>query len=251
MGIELVVSVLGIVVATAISVWTYRKINPKRQLRYRVEVTPLLTAGTTAAGRLTIALDGRPVSDPRIVMLSLWSTGRADIASSAFDAGTPLTFELGARLVEKIPADQPSMPTLEVIAGDKVVLRPALLHRKFQSTIRVIVDGEPMIGVNHVLPDIEVIRDGASETAHAIVTSRRRLRVTPLLLWTGALVLGLFVLVVGLIIYSFDQDAYLPWGVVGIFAMMISLAAIVVIGIYRFIRWLARNVEARSGLRGP
>lgn len=54
MGIELLVGVVGIVIATVISVWTYRKMNPKRQLRYRVEASPLLAAGAGAGERLTI-----------------------------------------------------------------------------------------------------------------------------------------------------------------------------------------------------
>jgi uncharacterized membrane protein YidH (DUF202 family) len=249
MGIELVVSVVGIVIATVISVWTYRRLNPKRQLRYRVEVTPLLTAGAAAGGRLTIALEEHPVTDPQIVTLSLWSSGRADIASSAFDAGTPLIFELGAPIVEEMPGASASGPQLEVAPPDKIVLRPALIHRKFQSTVRVIVDGTPTVRVNRVLPDIDVFRDGDSETTRAIDISRKRFKLTPLLVWTGLLALGVAILIVSFVIYAFDKQAYLPWGVVGMLAIMIALVAIVIVGIYRFFRWIGRNVEARSGLR--
>ncbi|CAH0165171.1 hypothetical protein [Microbacterium sp. Bi128] len=249
MGIELLVSVVGIVIATVISVWTYRKMNPKRQLRYRVEASPLLAAGAGAGDRLTIALEGRPVTAPQIVTLSLWSSGTADIASSAFDAGTPLTFDLGTPIVEEIPTVTDSGARLEVVYPDEIVLRPALIHRKFQSTIRVIVDGTPNARVNRVLPDIDVLRDGFSETTRAIQTSRKRLKVTPLLIWTGVLILGTAGLVMSLVVYAFDPRVSAPVGGISMLIMMIALVGIIVVGIYRFFRWVGRNVEARSGLR--
>lgn len=249
MGIELLVSVLGIVIATVISVWTYRKMNPKRQLRYRVEASPLLAAGAGAGDRLTIALEGRPVTAPQIVTLSLWSSGRADIASSAFDAGMPLTFDLGTPIVEEIPTVTDSGARLEVAYPNKIELRPALIHRKFQSTVRVIVDGTPNIHVNRVLPDIDVLRDGFSETTRAIETSRKRIKVTPLLVWTGLLLAGAAGLVVSLVMSGFDKQAYLPVGGISMLIMMIALVGIIVVGIYRFFRWVGRNIEARSGLR--
>lgn len=249
MGIELLVSVVGIVVATVISVWTYRKMNPKRQLRYRVEASPLLAAGAGTGDRLTIALEGRPVTAPQIVTLSLWSSGRADIASSAFDAGTPLTFDLGTPIVEEIPTGTDSGARLEVVYPDKIVLRPALIHRTFQSTIRVIVDGTPTVQVNRVLPDIDVMPDGASETARAIDTSRKNFKITPLLVWTGVLILGTAGLIVSLVIYAFDPRVSAPVGGISMLIMMIALVGIIVVGIYRFFRWVGRNVEARSGLR--
>lgn len=249
MGVESVVSVLGIIVATVVSVWTYRRMNPKRQLRYRVEVTPLLIPDATAGGRLTIALDGTPVTSPQIVTLSLWSSGRADISSHAFDGGDPLTFDLGAPIIEELPGNHAAPARLEAELPDKLILRPSLLHRRFASTIRVIVDGTPEVRTNHVLADIDVVRDGVNETARAIDTSRRRLRATPLVVSTGALALGLVILIIGLVVYSFDAQAYLPWGTVGVLLMMAALVAIVVIAVYRLIRWAGRNIEARSGLR--
>lgn len=249
MGIELLVSVVGIIIATVVSVWTYRKMNPKRQLRYRVEASPLLAAGAGAGDRLTIALEGRPVTAPQMVTLSLWSSGRADIGSNAFDAGTPLTFDLGAPIVEEMPTVGVAGAHLEVVLPNQVVLRPALIHRKFQSTIRVIVDGTPDVHVNRVLPDIDVLRDGVSETARAIDTSRKRLKITPLLVWTGVLILGTAGLIVSLVIYAFDPGVSAPAGGISMLIMMSALVAIIVIGIYRFFKWVARNIEARSGLR--
>ena len=123
MGIEIIVSVVGIVIATAVSVWTYRRTHPKRQLRYRVEITPLVASGAERS-RLTITLDGQIVTDPQLVTLSLWSTGRADISSTAFDAGTPLTFDLGAPVIEEAPSEAAAIPRLEVGPSGSILLRP-------------------------------------------------------------------------------------------------------------------------------
>ncbi|WZH35543.1 MAG: hypothetical protein PIR02_12240 [Microbacterium enclense] len=249
MGIEVLVSIIGIIVTTAVSVWTYRKMNPKRQLRYRLEASPLLADGAGATDRLTIALEGHPVIAPQIVTLSLWSSGRADIGTNAFDAGTPLIFDLGVPIAEQIPVPPTSDAQLEVLLPDKIVLRPALIHRKFHSTARVIVDGAPTVHVNRVLPDIDVIRDGVSETGRAIEASRKRFKVTPLLVWTGVLALGTVGLIVGIAMYWIVQQLSAPVGGISMLIMMVALVAIIIIGIYRFFRWIGRNVEARSGLR--
>ncbi|MGO2747364.1 hypothetical protein [Microbacterium sp.] len=249
MGLEALIGLVGIIVASVISVWTYRKMNPKRQLRYRADVTPLLTAHGGAHGRLTVALDGRPVTNPQVVELSLWSSGRADIGSQLFDAGKPLTFDLGALILDSSPASDLESARLVVGLPNTIRLYPALLHRKFQSSIRVVVDGTPNVTVNRVLPDIDVIQHGASETERAISTSRKRFRLTPLVAWTGLLILGVVVMAVGVVLTAVDYGASLPWGVTGMLIIMVALVAILVIAIYRGIRWLKRVIEARSGLR--
>jgi len=249
MGIEVLVSIIGIVITTVVSVWTFRRMNPKRQLRYRLEASPLLANDAGAADRLTIALEGQPVTTPQIVTLSLWSSGRADIGSNAFDAGTPLIFDLGVPIAQQFPVAATSDARLEVVPPDKIVLRPALIHSKFHSTVRVIVDGAPALHVNRVLPDIDVVRDGHSETSRAIEASRKRFKATPLIVWTGVLALGTVGLIVGISMYWFAQQLSAPVGGISMLIMMVALVAIVVVGIYRFVRWVGRNVEARSGLR--
>lgn len=103
--------------------------------------------------------------------------------------------------------------------------------------------------VNRVLADIDVIQHGANETERAISTSRKRFRLTPLLAWTGLLVLGVVVMAVGVVLTAVDYGASLPWGVTGMLIIMVALVAILVIAIYRGIRWLKEVIEARSGLR--
>ncbi|KTS65288.1 hypothetical protein NS206_04930 [Microbacterium testaceum] len=249
MGFELAIGVIGIAVAIIVPVWTFRKSNPKRQLRYRVEVTPLLTAGLPSSGSLQVLLDGHPVTNPQIVALTVWSDGRGDIDSRSFDAGRPLTFTVDAPIIETISAEPSAEVHLEVEQPDKLIIRPALLHRSFASTARVIVDGVPSVQPNYVLPGINVLPVTLTAAASAIETSRKKWRVTPLLISSAALLLGLLLLIVSFIIYAFDQKAYLPWGVVAILVIMLALLAVILFSTIRFFQWIGRNVEARSGLR--
>ncbi|WP_136587383.1 hypothetical protein [Microbacterium hydrothermale] len=249
MGLEIVIGVLGVAVAVIVPVWTYRKSNPKRQLRYRVETTPLLATGLPTTGSLQVLLDGHAVSNPQIVALTVWSDGRGDISSQSFDAGRPLTFTVGARIIETISAEPSAEVHLEVEHPDKLIIRPALLHRSFASTTRVIVDGTPSVQPNHVLPGISVLPVALTAAATAIETSRKKWRPTALLISSAALVLGIVLLTISLVIYSFDRQAYLPWGVVAVLVIIVALLAVFVFSIIRFLRWLGMIVEARSGLR--
>lgn len=156
----------------------------------------------------------------------------------------------GSRFPETLSA--PAESPLAFLTGrftGSLILRPALLHRRYQSTIRVIVDGEPRVIVNRVLPDIDVLREGKSETAKVIDSSRRRFRITPLSVWAVLLALAIVALFVGPIVYNFDQQAFLPLGVVSLLLASLSLLSVIIIAIYRLIRWIGRNIEARSGLR--
>ncbi|MDQ1204632.1 hypothetical protein [Microbacterium sp. SORGH_AS_0862] len=249
MGLELVVGIIGVAVAIIVPVWTYRKSNPKRQLRYRVEVTPLLSEGLPTKGSLQVLLDGQPVSNPQIVALTVWSDGRGDIDSQSFDAAKPLTFTVGAPIIDTISAEPSAEVHLEVEQPDKLIIRPALLHRRFASTARVIVDGVPSVQPNHVLLGVNVLPVVLTAAASAIATSRKKWRVTPLLVASATLLLGVLLLIVSLIIYAFDRQAYLPWGVTAILIMMVALLAVLIVLIVRFFGWIGRNVEARSGLR--
>jgi len=248
MGLEIIVSVLGIVIATFVSIWTLRRTNPKRQLRYRVEATPLLAATADGVGRVSVGVDGRPVRNPQIVHLTLWSDGRADIGSASFDGGLPLIFDLGAVIIDRLPDAVPSPIRFEVQEPSRLIVRPTLLPRKFETSARVIVDGTPVVAPNYVLTDVPVVEDRAPQVREAIDTSRQRIRVTPLLVTTGVLALGTISLVFSLIAYAFNKDLSAVAG--GISLMVIMLAILVIgIAIFRFLRWVARNVEARSGLR--
>lgn len=248
MGLETILAIVGIVVTVSVPFWIYTRTNPKRRLRYRVETTPLLSVGVSATERLKVLLDDEPVDDPQIVSLSLWSDGRGDIGSDAFDGGRPLTFVLGAPILEELASELKSDPRLEIERPDRIVLRPGLIHRRFQSTIRVVVNGSPTVTHNHVFQGVSVLGLNSTAAATAIESSRRRLRVTPLLVSTGVLVFAVVLLIVSIIIYSVDEAAYLPWGVISVLLVMAALVAIVGISIFRFFRWTARNIEARSGL---
>ena len=248
MSLEIIVALLGIAVTAAISIAMHLKAHPKRAIRYRVESASLISQGGLARGRLALTVDGKPVTNPTLVTLTIWSSGRADISSSSFDGGTPIVFDLGANIVDEVPGDTPSDPQLQMRPPNELIILPSLLRRRFQSRVRVVVDGVPIVSVHHSLVDIPVIADRGTEAAQAIETSRRRYKVTALSIGVATLVIALILLVISLVIYQIDQEGSLAPGVTAILLGMAALLTILLATLVRFGRWVKRNVDARSGI---
>lgn len=124
-----------------------------------------------------------------------------------------------------------------------------MLPRKFETSARVIVDGTPVVSPNYVLTDVPVVEDRAPQVREAIDTSRQRIRVAPLLVTTGVMARGTIALILSLIAFAFNRDLSAVAGGISLMVIMLTILVIVGIVIFRFFRWVARNVEARSGLR--
>jgi hypothetical protein len=244
MSAELVVTVLGIVIASVLTVYVYRRTNPKRIVRYRMEVTSLLSHNSLAGGRLVVSLGAHAVASPHIVTITVWSSGRADIPSQAFDGGKPMIFDLGAPILEGVPEDVPQEPQILIEQPSRLALRPALLRKGFESRIQVVVDGTPNLQVTHSLIDIPVVPDVVGETGHVIQASRKRFQPTTLSVGLTALVLAFVLLTIGLIISASDRAAGLAWGTPAILLGILAIPTVLVGGIIRVVKW-------RLGRRSP
>ncbi|MBF4514119.1 hypothetical protein ITJ66_16660 [Plantibacter sp. VKM Ac-2885] len=236
MSAELVVAVLGIIIATALTIYVYRRTNPKRVIRYRVEITPLLGQNPVSS-QLTVTLGPQAVANPHIVAITVWSSGRADISSQSFDGGVPMVFELGALIIEVNPASTPQDPPIVVRAQTQLELRPSLLRKGFQSHLQVVVDGAPTIGVTHALIDIPVIADAVGETGRVIQTSRRPFRISTLNIGLAALVVALVLLTIGLVVNISDKAAGQAWGSPAILLGLLAFPTILIGGIIRIVKW--------------
>ncbi|WP_431805235.1 hypothetical protein [Microbacterium sp. bgisy203] len=95
-------TIIGVAVALVVGAFAvagYFRDHPKRRLEYTV-TTRRLIQSTPDLG-LEVRVNGVEIADPHLVEFRLRSNSRADIPTSAFDAGRDLTFrvEPGGALV--------------------------------------------------------------------------------------------------------------------------------------------------------
>lgn len=153
----------------------YFKAHPKRQLSYAVTSRPLISRQGVA--KLHVLVDEIPVADPYFVEIRLWSNSRADIPSSAFDGGTPITMRIaGASHV--VVATEAGITLSEQVHGwDDLTLSidPALIKPRASLSIDLVVDGDPEVTLTDNLIDINIKpapdRRALSEFALSLMTS--------------------------------------------------------------------------------
>lgn len=136
-----VVVTLVIGVATFLVTWV-----PRQRLYYRAPpVTPLLAHGTRGIADLEIHYEGRLLTDPHLLEVTLTARGRRDIPSSAFDQGRPLVFDLGAEIIKvlQVRCNSTTSPAPPVDhEGRTLRVGPELIGRRQTTTIAVLVDGD-------------------------------------------------------------------------------------------------------------
>jgi hypothetical protein len=237
MSIDVIVAITCTVLTSALTVWLYRQSHPKRVVRYRTEVSPLLGDGGGAMnGRLTVSMGGVPISEPHTVSLTVWSSGRADIPSQTFDRGTPIVFNLGVPILETMPGDPTSGPQIELKSPSELALPPTLLRKGFESRIRVLVDGVPTVTVRHALIDIEVREDLVGETNRVIERSRKRIPVSTLSVGLVGTTVSLVLLTIGISVTPENSTDGLEWGAPAIILGMISVPVTAVGGIITVVK---------------
>jgi hypothetical protein len=157
----LVPTVVGIV-AIIVSVYLYKKANPRRELTYTLSVTPLVQGTVRGLDKLTVTYDGWNVDRPYVVTLDVGSTGRADISSSHFDDRKPIVFDLGTpilgELEQTISVD--TVDTTITQVGDSLVhIGPCLLPKGIRIKIAYLCNGKPNLRVSVPLPDTTLRTD--------------------------------------------------------------------------------------------
>jgi hypothetical protein len=123
---------LGLIV---LGVMTYRRQFVKRSLGWDFAISPV--APQVHGNRLTIAFDGKLLSDPYIMTFELESLSRADIPSSSFDAGKPITFTFGADIIGAALAEGDITAS---ISGHQLMFEPQLIRKRASSEIGLIFD---------------------------------------------------------------------------------------------------------------
>lgn len=157
-AIAAVLALVGIVVG----VITYRRQFPKRKIEYTVDAVRLM-AQALPAGTVEVKVQGIEVSDPYLTTISFVSSSRADIPSSAFDAGRSIVVHVepgGAVLLERSSeVDSIAFSGGKGEGMDWAEFRaaPQLVRAGATGTISFVSDGPPTVTVDSPLVDIKVI----------------------------------------------------------------------------------------------
>lgn len=152
-----------IAVAVLIGWWQIRKSNPKRQLTYELDVTPLISRkSVTAAKKVQVSVSGQQLSNPHVVRLTVRSTSRVDIPSDIFDGHKTLNFDLNTPIHEILEGNN-SQISLDQ-GPSTISLVPQLIRPGDKAFMTVVTDGSPRdVSVSKTLIDTLVTRSETSE----------------------------------------------------------------------------------------
>ena len=106
-------------------------------------VTPLLNPAPDAPRPgIEVRRGDRLLADPHAVEVRLVNEGRRDIPSAAFDQRQPLILDVGAPIVEILKiASSPEREVLVTVQGASVKIGPALIVRRQEISLSLLVDG--------------------------------------------------------------------------------------------------------------
>jgi hypothetical protein len=158
-------SAAGVVVALLAAVSTawvaYSAGFPKRQLLYAMPVVAsMLNAPEGVRNNLELRHRGVLLTEPYVLEILLFSRGRKDIPSSAFDRDEPVRLDVGVRIVEvlKISSDQKSLAPPRVnVDGTSLSVGPDLIGKRQKIAFTLLTDGgQPVLTCQSSLVDVSV-----------------------------------------------------------------------------------------------
>lgn len=235
--VEIALGVLTLIAGIVVPIWLHRRAHPARQFRYRVVSTRALQGlyGANEMGvPVTVRVGDELVRDPHTFAIELWSTGRADVPSTSFDAGTPLIINVGARILPGTFANQAghsSTVHFTQISDRELALSPQLLSRSLRVTLTGSTDAAPMVSIRNPLIDVDVLpeerrgspssnppsavpssseeRRGSpglspSPAVASLPSTRHRPRISALLITNGLAVASALLITVGVIMLAVD-----------------------------------------------
>lgn len=304
------IGVLTLIAGIAVPIWLHRRSHPARQFRYRV-VTSRALQGLSGWGAtnepLTIHVGGELVRDPHTFIIEFWSTGRADVPSTAFDAGNALVIDMGARILPgtfRNEATTSQAVQFEQTSETEISLTPRLLSKTLRLSLAGSTVSAPRISIRNPLIDVDVLPEednlarpsahlpfaaepavsppaappaayapeaaptayppvvasasspsaaapAASPPAIALPPSRRRPRVTALLITNGIAVASVVLFIVAVVMLAGDptRSSTSPGAATGGISLLVFGACVVsyvVIGVVR-VAHLIRIALSRRG----
>ncbi|OQJ62199.1 hypothetical protein B5P24_03815 [Clavibacter tessellarius] len=208
----------------------------------------MLAASRPGATSLRVEYGGEAVLDPYLVELELWSTGRADIPSSRFDAGRSLEFDIGAPIIELTSVAGIASEQLEGIEDSSVRVGPMLISRKFRLKVDLVTSSPPNVRLS-AQPLIDVTVSGIDRRAmeQRIQKPSRRGWVLLTLASMAVAVLGLVAIIAAGLMYPTDTKSpgFLGIGVPGVLALFGGLGTAVITLLVTGIRWVVFQLKDR------
>jgi len=182
----------------------------------------------------------------------IWSTGRADIPSTSFDAGRPVVFRFSSptQLVAPPTQDATRPSELSLVTPTELHLPARLLHQDFATEIAISANTQFNVWVDHPLIDIPFVHDvKVEQTAspsreQAVRRSRARAHVTLLMvaLWLTGASFALFV--TGIALALGDSSLGAGIGIPGMLLLPVGLVLIAIAGVRRLVLRRRRNHPA-------
>ncbi|KAF2414671.1 hypothetical protein B1729_03570 [Microbacterium sp. B35-04] len=183
----------------------YYRDHPKRRIEWSATARRLLPADLRPH-EFEVSFRGVEIRDPYIVELRVRSNSRADIPSPSFDAGKPITFQIGQRDPIVFLDDSEArgiriVPSFETRNGTNdvsMLIEPQLIRRRASATMSFVASGLPDIKLGEwPLVDVDV---KAADTAGVARRSGRFLR---------EVLLGAAVAATGGVIVAYITSAFL------------------------------------------
>jgi hypothetical protein len=170
MGI--VIGTVGLAVAVVTAWFAYRQtLPPKREIAVGVlPPVPLLADPQLMTSGVEVTRDGRTLTDPHIVTVTIRNTGRHDVTSASFHEGVPLVVDLGVPVEVVQVTERPShaTPLLCSVSGNAVHVGPGLISRSQEVIVQLLAEGRPDVDpprVSHSLVDVRVaVGPGAKDS---------------------------------------------------------------------------------------
>lgn len=148
---EVVLGIIGSLVAVFIPIYVQRRDHPRREFRYGIVSVPTPPAESTEL-----------VARASRVRFLLWSTGRADIPSSRFDAGLPIVFRFTAP-VRLVSADfgpgALSARTPRFVDDQTLQIDPQIIHQDFSLVLTLQPKAPFDVTIENPLIDVRIVRD--------------------------------------------------------------------------------------------
>jgi len=164
---SLLFTVIGAVVGTlalvgvAFQIVSYYRDHPKRRVEYTVH-SARLVASRRKINDMVVTVRGVVVDDPHLVTVNLYSNSRADIPSTAFDAGRSMRIrvEPGGALTLDGPDFRGGIQVNgghgDGFAWAEFAVPPQLIRKRSEGSITFVSSGTPKITLDAPLVDVDV-----------------------------------------------------------------------------------------------
>lgn len=192
-----ILTLVGFILPLVVSVIFFVFQRTRKELSYAIAETPVLQLHDKVKEQLAITFNGKPVSDPHLVLITLRNSGNVPIQPA--DYVDPLTFHLGEHaevlsgsILEANPPHMLKRIPLKV-QEKELVLEPFLFNAKYAVTIQALVshfEGVTPTSLIAGVHDLKMVkttgRTMSRQTLHTVLYALYVLYILILFSYAGA-----------------------------------------------------------------